>query len=99
MRLTTHLPLVRRLRISGAIYISPPVIYLCLHGMNRNNFIFYKIDVEMLYTARSVAVVLFLVLLHDKHWLLCRSLFKEKMHSCIETDTSDSLKDLHQQWA
>jgi hypothetical protein len=28
-------------------YTSPPVICLCLHGMNRNNFIFYKIVAEM----------------------------------------------------
>jgi hypothetical protein len=47
----------------------------------------------MSYQARSVARVVYPVIKHDVHWLLCRALFREEMHSCTETDTSDSLKD------
>jgi hypothetical protein len=74
---------------------SPPVICLWLHGMNRNKLIFYKIVTEKSHQARSVARVVFPVMQQDKHWLLCRSLSREKMHSCTETDTLNSLKVLH----
>jgi hypothetical protein len=35
MKLTTHIHLVLRLRMSGAILLNPPV---CIHGVEKNSF-------------------------------------------------------------
>jgi hypothetical protein len=64
-------------------YTSPPFICVCLHGVERDNFIFCKKVAEMLYKVTSIARALFSVLQLYKHWLPCGLLLFEEKKSLL----------------